>query len=113
MGQQGPQVKLEEGLRHERASSAVVGVGGMILDQPAMVAPPYSSPVVTGQPSSELDISLSSTADLNGDDLGFMDQLLPIDLARFDHLSPTLQNEDFNFSMDNSTEGIDNLFDIV
>lgn len=103
-------VKLEEGLRQEQAV-------GIILDQSA-VAPSYPSPAVTGlgPPNSELDISLSSTADIN-DDLGFMDRLLPIDTAiidtaMFDHLSPTLQTDDFSFSMDNSTEGIHDLFDL-
>ena len=114
-----------EGLRREQATAArgvatgaavVVGGGTRGLDQsPEVVVGggAYPPPVaVTGPSGSELDISLSSTADLNGDDLGFMDRLLPIDSAMFDHLSPTLQNEDFSFSMDTSTEGIHDLFDL-
>lgn len=71
----------------------------------------YPQVTVTG-PSNQLDISLSSAAEVTGDDLGFMDRLLPLDMAMFDQLSPTLQTEDFSFSMDNSTEGINDLFDI-
>ena len=77
----------------------------MSLDQP-----PYPQVTVTG-PNNELDISLSSAADVNGDDL-FMDRLLPMDMSVFDQLSPTLQTSDFSFSMDNSTEGIHDLFDL-
>lgn len=97
--------KLEDGLRQE----------GLALDHhhhhPHTITPSYPQVTVTG-PSSELDISLSSAADVNGDDLGFMDRLLPIDMGMFDHLSPTLQTDDFSFSMDNSTEGIHDLFDL-
>lgn len=68
--------------------------------------------------SSDLEISLSSAADVDSDDFeGLMDHLesnnlLPIDMAMFEHLSPPLQTEEFSFSMDNSTEGIHDLFDL-
>lgn len=74
------------------------------------ISPSYPQVTVTG-PNSDLDISLSSAADVT-DDLGFMDRLLPLDMGLFDQLSPTLPTEDFSFSMDNSTEGISDLFDI-
>ena len=68
--------------------------------------------------SSDLEISLSSAADVDSDDFeGLMDHLensslLPIDMAMFEQLSPPLQTEEFSFSMDNSTEGIHDLFDL-
>lgn len=96
-----PCTKLEEDLRQE----------GAVVEVEQAVGSPYPQVTVMGAPNSELDISLSSTADVN-DDLGFMDRLLPIDMAMFDQLSPTLQTEDFSFSMDNSTEGIQDLFDL-
>lgn len=77
----------------------------------ATTACSYPQVTVTG-PSNQLDISLSSAAEVTGDDLGFMDRLLPLDMAMFDQLSPTLQTEDFSFSMDDSTEGINDLFDL-
>ena len=82
-------------------------VGQLPVDQAN--SQPYPQVTVTG-PTNELDISLSSAADVT-DDLGFMERLLPLDV--FDHLSsPTLHPEDFSFSMDNSTEGIHDLFDL-
>ncbi len=85
---------------------------GLDVEQ-SVVAPSFPRVTVTGSASNDLDISLSSAADVNTDDLGFMDRLLPLDMAVFDHLSPTtLQTEDFSFSMDNSTEGIHDLFDL-
>ena len=79
--------------------------------------------------ASDLDISLSSTADVNGDDLeGLMvsyncDNLDSIDsstllptadmgMLSFESLSPPLQDEDFCFAME-TTEGIQDLFDLV
>lgn len=76
-----------------------------------------------------LDISLSSTADVNGDDFeGLMESytcdnldsidsstLLPtadMGMLSFESLSPPLQNEDFCFAME-TTEGIQDLFDLV
>ena len=95
-----------ESIRQEQAM-------GLSVDQAMRSA--YPQVTVTG-PNGELDISLSSTADVN-DDLGFMDHLdtsslLPIDMSMFEHLSPPLQTEEFSFSMDNSTEGIHDLFDL-
>ena len=76
------------------------------------ISPSYPQMTVTG-PTDDLDISLSSAADVAGDDLGFMERLLPLDMAMFDQLSPTLPAaEDFSFSMDDSTEGINDLFDL-
>lgn len=98
-----PSVKFEDDHRQKQAT-------GLTVDQ-TVVAPSYPQVTVTG-PSNELDISLSSAAEVSGDDLGFMDRLLPLDMAMFDQLSPTLQTEDFSFSMDNSTEGINDLFDL-
>jgi hypothetical protein len=85
----------------------------------------------TPGPTNELDISLSSTADVNADDLvGLMDSyhcdnldnidssaLLPthdmgMGMLSFESLSPPLQHEDFCFAME-STEGIPDLFDLV
>ena len=109
MGGHIPCVKVEDSLRQQDQAT---GSMAMIMDQAAMAHQPYPSPVVTanGPSSSELDISLSSTVDLN-EDLGF---LLPLDSAMFDQLSPALNPEDFtcSFTMDNSTEGIHELFDI-
>ena len=86
--------------------------------------------VVIDCPASELDISLSSTADVNADDLeGLMDSyscggaldaidsstLLPtadMGILSFESLSPPLQDEDFCFAME-TTEGIQDLFDLV
>lgn len=82
---------------------------GLTLEQ--AISPSYPQVTVTG-PSNELDISLSSAAEVTGDDLGFMDRLLPLDMGMFDQLSPTLPTEDFSFSMDTSTEGINDLFDL-
>lgn len=84
---------------------------------------------VIDAPASELDISLSSAADVNGDDLeGLMDSyncgaldgidssvLLPtsdMSMLSFSSLSPPLQDEDFCFAME-TTEGIQDLFDLV
>ena len=78
----------------------------------------------TPGPTNELDISLSSTADINTDDLeGLMDSyhcdnldnidssaLLPT--LSFESLSPPLQHEDFCFAME-ASEGIQDLFDLV
>jgi len=80
------------------------------------VNPTYSQILVPGG-NSDLEISLSSAADVDSDLEGLMDHfdptnLLPVDMAMFEHLSPPLQNEDFSFSMDNSTEGIHDLFDL-
>lgn len=76
------------------------------------LSPSYPHMAVTG-PADDLDISLSSAAEVGGDDLGFMERLLPLDMAMFDQLSPTLPAaEDFSFSMDDSTEGINDLFDL-
>ena len=77
--------------------------------------PTYSQILGPGG-NSDLEISLSSTADVDSDFEGLMDHfdptnLLP-DMAMFEHLSPPLQTEDFSFSMDNSTEGIHDLFDL-
>ena len=83
----------------------------------------------TPGPNNELDISLSSTADVNGDDLeGLMDSyrcenldsidssaLLPthdMEMLSFESLSPPLQHEDFCFAME-ASEGIQDLFDLV
>ena len=83
----------------------------------------------TPGPTNELDISLSSTADVNADDLeGLMDSyhcdnldnidssaLLPthdMGMLSFESLSPPLQHEDFCFAME-SSEGIQDLFDLV
>ena len=85
--------------------------------------------VVIDCPASELDISLSSAADVNADDLeGLMDSyncgaldaidssaLLPtvdMGILSFESLSPPLQDEDFCFAME-TTEGIQDLFDLV
>ncbi len=99
--------KLENARQHDEAV-------GLSMDQ--TVCSPYPPQVTITRPNNDLDISLSSTADVNGDDLGFIDHfdssLLPIDIGMFEHLSPPLQNEDFSFSMDNSTEGIHDLFDL-
>ena len=79
----------------------------------AAAPPSYPQVTVTGSAASELDISLSSAAEVGGDDLGFMDRLLPLDMGVFDHLSPTLNTtEDFSFSLDEDNEGIQDLFDI-
>lgn len=85
-----------------------------------------SSPAVMECAAKDLDISLSSTADVNGDDLeGLMDSyncdnldnidssaLLPAGMLSFESLSPPLQDEDFCFAMD-GPEGIQDLFDLV
>ena len=90
---------------------------------------PVSMMECTPGPANELDISLSSTADVNTDDLeGLMDSyhcdnldsidssaLLPthdMGMLSFESLSPPLQDEDFCFAME-ASEGIQDLFDLV
>lgn len=89
---------------------AVNGNGGNLMDPPLR---------------DDLDISLSSAADVcNTNDLEeLMDSyncgnsnLLPssdISLSCFESLDPPLQDEDFSFSLDGATEGIQDLFDLV
>lgn len=100
--------------------------GGSIIPR---AVDPASMMHCTPGPTNELDISLSSTADVNTDDLeGLMDSyhcdnldnidssaLLPthdMGMLSFESLSPPLQHEDFCFAME-ATEGIHDLFDLV
>ena len=101
--------KLQDGCMRQQEQASIVGLA---VDR--TVAPSsYPQVTVTGSASNDLDISLSSAAEMNRDDLGFMDQLLPLDMGVFDHLSPTLNTtEDFSFSLHEDNEGIQDLFDI-
>ena len=69
--------------------------------------------------SNDLEISLSSAADVDCDHFeGLMDHLnhlnnstlLPLDM--FEHLSPSRENEEFSFSIDDSDEGLPDLFEM-
>ena len=107
-------------------NSSTTPAGGSVVPQ---VIDPSSMMDCTPGPASELDISLSSTADVNADDLeGLMDSyhcdsLDNIDssallsthdmgMLGFESLSPPLQHEDFCFAME-ASEGIQDLFDLV
>jgi hypothetical protein len=105
------QLPLKFKVNHEQQGQQALGEGLSVVEQ-ACTSPPYPQVTVTGPTTDELDISLNSAAEMTGDDLGFMDRLLPLDMAMFDQLSPALPTEDFSFSMDNSTEGINDLFDL-
>ena len=98
--------KLDDGSLTRQHNQARVDVGRTVATSS------YSQ--VSGSAANELDISLSSAAEVGPDDLGFMDRLLPLDMVGvFDHLSPTLHTtEDFSFSLDEDNEGIQDLFDI-
>ncbi len=102
---------------HQTTSCTTLETGRQeaCVDNTGDVAQPNNSayPQILGPGgNSDLEISLSSAADVDSDFEGLMDHLLPVDMAMFEHLSPPLQNEDFSFSMDNSTEGIQDLFDL-
>lgn len=103
-----PSSKLEDCCLRQHDTQA--GIDGLSVNRTVTATPHHTYPQVAVSAPNELDISLSSAADV-GDDLGFMDRLLPLDM--FDHLSPTLNTtEDFSFSLDGDNEGIQDLFDI-
>ena len=83
---------------------------------------PQSSGVLPSQLRDDLDISLSSAAD-NANDLdelmasynpqqGYILQENEL-LSSFESLNPPLHDADFSFALDDATEGIQDLFDLV
>lgn len=100
---------LDRGRQQDQCSGDAITAVGSSSSYPQILGPGASS---------DLEISLSSAADVDSDDFeGLMDHLessslLPIDMAMFEHLSPPLQTEEFSFTMDESEEGIPDLFDL-
>lgn len=114
----------------ERPQSPCSAAGGEHLALSATSTPVKTVPRVQSEGfhhQEDLDVSLSSAADVTGEEFEELIQsyncedlereidsstLLASDMYSFESLSPPLQDEDFCFGLD-ATEGIGELFDLV
>lgn len=97
------------------------------ITQSGLQQPQVTVTNVDSVPIDDLDISLSSTADIRADELeglmdsyncdhlGHLDGIAASDISAlsFEVLESQLQSEDFFSAMDTPTEGIQDLFDLV